>query len=287
MKKTFVPLLMFLGLLASDAAQASDTRPAPAEPSSSNEQLYLTTMADVRRLAEGVILGELSFQPERECRKPPKAPPDQLLKKRYSAKLQPTLAEQSDDIEKYIHRVDLNGDGICDWLREGGEWSRYDRGSIDGRNFLFLGTPDGWRYAGLTKEVRQRLEQSSQAAQSRNKGSVYRPPKSTSAGSPSTLTAFVFEKNNPKPYLVTYRAVEDRDPLIYLSTYTTYSWNNDRDNFYEVPRKQHAAILLFLHQELCGKVPVSIMPNRYTRRFSAPSYSGKTLCTKEESRSTK
>ncbi len=275
-------LVIIFSLVLGEAAQASDSQPVSVIDPYHLKLRHGVTMADVRRLAEGVTLGELSFQPARECRKPPKAPPDRLLKKRYSERLRPNLAYQSDDIETYIHRIDLNGDGICDWLRENAEPTKYDSGSVDPRDFLFLGTPDGWRYPGLTEDVRRSLEQAGKTAGSKDRRSFNKPLKRRNPGFLKTLTAFLFEKNNPKPFVVAYQVIGDRAGLVWLPEYITFRWNDDLDNFDEVPLKQHAAILVFLHEKLCGKEPPNIMPNHNLVRFTYGIANERTLCKREE-----
>ncbi len=280
--KPYLLALLVLSLVLGEAAQASDSQPVSVIDPYHLKLRHGVTMADVRRLAEGVTLGELSFQPERECRKPPKAPPDRLLKKRYNPRLLPNLAAQSDDIERYIHRIDLNGDGICDWLREDAEPTKYDSGSVDPRDFLFLGTPDGWRYPGLSEDVRRSLEQAAKAAGSKDGRSFNKPLKRRNPGFLKTLTAFIFEKNNPRPFVVVYQILDGRERFIELSEYTTHRWNDDLDNFDKVPLNQHAAMLVFLHNKLCGKEPPNIMPNHNLKRFTYPIPNEGTLCKEED-----
>jgi hypothetical protein len=81
---------------------------------------------------------EFSLIPSEPCAVAPKSPPDSILKRRFKVVA----------LTYHVHQLDVNGDGICDWLREGFEENVRDlepENSIRLDKFLFLGTATGWR----------------------------------------------------------------------------------------------------------------------------------------------
>lgn len=282
MKLHIVPFFL-VSALVSYATWGVEVGPGATKNLLSYDLKYGTTITDIRKLAEGVTLGSLSFQQEKSCIKPLKSPPDRLLKRVYKVHEVANLSGQTGELERYIHHIDLNGDGICDWLREGGEPHITDAISGDPRNFLFLGKANGWRYSGLTADAKKRFDEAMRLFKYRTDGLIYKSPKASDyAGFYETLTAFVYEKNNTKPFVVTYQVMEDRVTHIDVSEYRTFRWNSEIDNFDYVPLKQHAAILLFLQNEFCGKDPTKVIPGRDVSRFSSPSYGDTTLCKKAD-----
>lgn len=220
------------------------------------------SMNDIRKLATGVFLGRLSFHSKKSCIKPPQSPPNQLLKRIYEEKDSMRLFAQAGNWADYIHHVDLNGDGICDWLREGAHPHRLDQGGRANSNeFLFLGTKTGWRYSTQTRKGRF-LEQESR----KNPSSPYYG--NGFSGFLAPFVAFVYEETNPKPFIVVQTTSLWPNPYPIVSLFRTFRWNDEIDNFNDALLEQHAIILLFLQKEFCSKDSLKIILGRNVQVFT-------------------
>jgi hypothetical protein len=87
----------------------------------------------------------LSFIPLQKCISPSKSPPKVLLNKTYKIYT---------DVGNW-QIVDINGDGLCDWVRGGYEGYRTDQETPPVREFIYLGTSTGWRTIARSDAYRE------------------------------------------------------------------------------------------------------------------------------------
>ena len=164
-----------------------------------------------------------SFTPPALCKKPPKEPPKRLLNKRYM------VGGYENGFVPDWYRVDLNGDGICDWLRGGIEQSRYDQEAPTAEGSIFLGTPKGWRYWKPTNVKFL-------------PGQFFNP-----------LAAVVYMGNDPRAMVVDYGTLNASDLYVDASAFTVIQWSERYGALRSVDATTTKQVLAFLKRELCVK----------------------------------
>ena len=174
---------------------------------------------------------EFSLTPYKPCKMPPKAPPDHLLRRKF----------QIDNLTFFVHKIDINGDGICDWLREGFRSGRRDQDlmlSDNLENFLFLGTANGWR----------RLKPLPKKYLYPTPGSEY----SNKFGRGSyPIAAAIYQKGRKTPYLLGFNPPE-RTASGNLLFSVLGAWNAKLELLEDVDVEMRRKIINFLAKELCG-----------------------------------
>lgn len=185
---------------------------------------------------------EFSFTPPKPCTVPPKSPPSALLAKKYKV----------GNLTNVIYRLDINGDGICDWLREGFSPTRYDEDPTRWEDFLFLGSNQGWRrLKSLTKnEIRNMAEQRSDYW----RGSI----------PPSPVALVVYKKDYPFPYIVLHAPIAVFYGGISLLDIKIGTWNQSYESFENVDLATREKILFYLAQTFCRE---GIAPEQVAKNF--------------------
>jgi hypothetical protein len=181
---------------------------------------------------------ELSFSPSHGCRKPPKSPPNKFLYKHYE--IYTTFGAWK--------IFDINGDGWCDWVRGGHEGYITDIDSPPMRDFIYLGTPNGWRYFDQAK-----LDEKSKAAiggdnaqsilsKHHNALNFYQP-------------IAIYRKGSAKPYIATVIRYDAASPPPNLEQIEIYQWSEQLDKLLKVHEDERNLIIDFLQSQLCKNPP--------------------------------
>lgn len=202
-------------------------------------------------LAENTSQSQLSFIPPKPCFVPPQAPQKSLLEKKYKV----------GNFTTNIFRADLNGDGICNWVRDGFTQSRYDQEEneiLPLKDFVFIGTKKGWRYIGAEKNIKSNAKENKKIP--RNFKVWWYP-----------IAAIVYDNNSKKPFIVSYSAGEGW-PTVPRNSYFVFQWNDERDFFTDVNPEAQERIMKFIEEEFCTPNPkYSIAENvTYVLSFPAP-----------------
>lgn len=187
-----------------------------------------------------------SFTPPTPCKKPPQAPPPKLLNKKFM------VGGYESGFVPNWHHVDLNGDGICDWLRDGIEQSRYDQESPTFEGSIILGTSKGWR---VWKPANVKF----------SPGQFFNP-----------LAAIVYRNNDPRAIVVFYSTLDASTPSVDLSSFTVTQWSDQDADLRPVDAMTRVQVLAFLKRGLCVAHPKYSVSEGVTDRITAKG-SG-TLC---------
>lgn len=178
---------------------------------------------------------EFSLTPPEPCIVPPRAPPDSLLKKKFKVY----------SLTFDVHRLDVNGDGICDWLREGFVENVRDLESRDVirlDKFLFLGTAKGWRPLKSLPANKKILLEGTKVTLSAVRDGM------------SPFAAALYQKGRRAPLLVAYAPPErtNSGDLLYADIVT---WNVEYEFLESIDRETRTRAFDFLARKLCRDRP--------------------------------
>lgn len=169
---------------------------------------------------------DLSWTPPYACKKPPKAPPRNLLRKTFKH------SEGAPKNWPFMTTVDINGDGWCDWIGQGavGFYVRsdkpYDEDEPQLDDFIYLGMPDGWRR-------------------------IKKPGVSAPAAAGFVDPLFVYSPNNRKPFIVALDGSEIKDVFTPEHVYVS-RWNDHDDRLHDVNPKESERIIHFILKTSCA-----------------------------------
>lgn len=204
---------------------------------------------------------EFSLTPPRPCKVPPKSPPDSLLRRKYKV----------ENLTFYVHQLDLDGDGICDWLREGFETTVRDfEPKEENRrleNFMFLGTHNGWR---RLRPLPRRLWLAAPGSEYWNRFGRGAFP----------IAVAVYQRGKSSPYLVAFDPPE-RTSSGDLALSMIGKWNATYELYEDVDDPTRGKVLKFLAKALCRDGPdpeiaVKDLEWSYARMMVTPQNNG--LC---------
>lgn len=182
-------------------------------------------------------ISNLSLTPTQMCKTPPKSPPKKILD-RFFPDIEGDTRPDSYGVANrpFETRVDINGDGWCDWVSLGGGAPHMYGESPPMKDFLFLGTQSGWRRFGQMKRPNHKL-----------------PPGRID---PSTLVygfqdpLFVYGPERSATYVIVSETQEDiLTPM--MSDVYVYRWNDDLDMLESLTLKARAPIILFIRDTAC------------------------------------
>lgn len=181
---------------------------------------------------------DLSFVPTKTCKKSPVHPSKKLLDRTYKTYM------KVDSWAIY----DINGDGWCDWIRGGHEGYRTDIDTPPMRDFIYLGTPKGWRHFDQSKlEKKSKVEiykgdGGNILSQEDNAYNFYQP-------------IAVYKKDLIKPYIASVVRMDAPAPAPNRDQIEVFQWNDQLDKLLKVPEKDRISVIDFLHNELCKNPP--------------------------------
>jgi hypothetical protein len=207
--------------------------------------------------AQALQLAELSLLPGQTCKTPPKAPPSKLLDKGYHGNF------STGSNAPFIHDVDINGDGWCDWVsiaaqpphRDRVEWAQPLM-----KDFIFLGGKTGWRYFGNKKAIRAYFTE-------HQVGDPW-PYDNDDEVTAFVSPMFIYSKGDLRPYVSTISINQDtydaqeEDVLV-------HRWNDSLDTLIDVNEHDRSIVIRFLRTQFCGKkesLPVGSVPEAVCRK---------------------
>jgi hypothetical protein len=180
----------------------------------------------------------LSFTPFKVCKKPPKAPPAKLLKKTYRTYI---------DVGDWSI-FDINGDGWCDWVRNGNEGHRTDQEEPPIRELIYLGTSKGWRYSEQSEVYK--------AMRKLNGIGV------DNGYMPGYLPAFnfyqpivIYTSTQEKPYIAVVGRDDAPAPPSNREDINVLQWDDRFDKLRYVSDESWTMVVDFLQRELCKNPP--------------------------------
>jgi len=161
---------------------------------------------------------EFTFQPLTPCKIPKKNPPLEFFDKKYNIR----GLEEGYTPDWLI--FDINGDGICDWVREAVEWTIYDQEVMTRKNSIILGTLTGWK---KWKPVNYKDQFD------------------------SPIGVIVYRKNVRRPIIINYSTINERNPSIDLSSFEAFQWNDEIQDLSSIDDELFKRVIDFLKNELC------------------------------------
>lgn len=181
-------------------------------------------------------IADLSLTSTQPCKTPPKAPPYKLLHKKYQTYSIPTNAP-------FDHTVDINGDGWCDWVSRPSELPyQSDMDEPPMEDFIFLGTPTGWRKFGNMKKFRSDTS-------GLNREGGWLSPDSSAFG--FLDVRFIYANGNPVPYVVILAPIFDNRFPLRMEDIGVLQWNNTFDMLHDVNNEVKNTIIEFLRKQNC------------------------------------
>lgn len=181
---------------------------------------------------------KLSFKPFEECKKSPKFPPKYFLEKSYQTYHSPGKWKT----------FDINGDGLCDWVRGGHEGDRRDEDEPRLRDFIYLGTPNGWRH--YAESNIKNMSSNSMLEKSGNK---------IISGRTFALEFFqpiaIYASNQTKPYIAVVTRFDAPAPPPDREKINVLQWNENFDGLVTVSENEKLLVINFLQMELCKNSP--------------------------------
>ena len=181
---------------------------------------------------------ELSFAALKICKKSPVSVPNELFHKHY--KIYTAFGDWK--------IFDINGDGWCDWIRGGHEGYRTDIDSPPMRDFIYLGTPNGWRYfdkneigemsqGDIDDDKKEKV-----LSKDYNALNFYQP-------------LAIYKNGDIKPYIVSVIRYDAPAPPPNRENINVYQWDDRIDKLRKVSSGNRNLIINFLHDQLCKNPP--------------------------------
>jgi hypothetical protein len=176
----------------------------------------------------------LSFSPLQNCKMSPKAPPKNLLEKAYKI---------YNNVEHW-QTVDINGDGWCDWIRGGYEGYRTDQEDPPMREFIYLGTSNGWREIAQSEAYRKALKGKSR---SETKGLMLPYIEAFNFNQP----IFVYSSARSAPYVVVTSRPDAPAPYPEIEDILVMRWDGAYDLLRFVEEPERRKVIAFTKHEIC------------------------------------
>lgn len=176
----------------------------------------------------------LSFVPFHICQKPPISPPQKLLNRSYKTYMQ---------VGSWTI-FDINGDGWCDWVRGGHEGFARDSEDPPMRDFIYLGTPKGWRHFDRAEKIEKS-----------NKYLGIKNEKNMLSQNHNALNFFqpvaIYSRDQAKPYIATVVRYDAPAPPPNRDQIDIYQWDDQIDKLVGVSEKERDAVIDFLRDKFC------------------------------------
>ena len=189
--------------------------------------------------ARSAPASELSLKPVRACQAPPSGP-GKLLDQAY-----PNFSTAGNG--PFIHNVDINGDGWCDWVSTGAQPPHREGVELEQplmKDFVFLGSKNGWRRFGNQKAIRAYYEQ----------GDFDRPAPYDGKAEVTAFVSplFIYRKADPRPYVAAIAIAQDVLDAK-AQNVVVYRWDDGFDTLLAVDQRERAEVVQFLQTQYCAR----------------------------------
>jgi hypothetical protein len=181
---------------------------------------------------------EFSLAPYVPCNSPPRAPSKAILEKQYRTYMPVGL----------WHTFDINGDGLCDWIRNGREGLRYDIDAVPMIEMIYLGTSSGWRkFETKIKSwvINGKIEESDRTHVHGFGDAIgfYQPFP-------------VYRKGYRKPFVVVVERIDGPAPPPDTDKIDVLEWDDDFDSLRVVSGGSRGNVVRFLRSSFCGRAQI-------------------------------
>lgn len=187
-----------------------------------------------------------SLDPYAACKFSPQPPPKSILEKKYQTHM---------PMGRW-HILDINGDGLCDWVRNGREGFRYDIDAVPLSDMIYLGTPSGWR----NFETRPRNSKIKAMAADFDEEHLHGFAEAHGFYQPIS----VYRKGHTKPYIIVVERMDAPAPPPNIDAIDVLEWDDNFDSFRIVRGNIRLEVLEFLRSRFCNRPDI-------------PQYDGETL----------
>jgi hypothetical protein len=181
---------------------------------------------------------ELSLVPYISCKLSPKAPSKSVLEKNYRTYMPVGI----------WHIFDINGDGLCDWIRNGREGFRYDIDVVPMIEMIYLGTSSGWR----------KFETRSKSQAMNNK--MEEVDRTLVRGFGDAIGFYqpfpVYRKGYGKPFVVVVERIDGPAPPPDTNKIDVLEWDDDFDSLRVVNGEGRENVVRFLRSSFCGRAQI-------------------------------
>lgn len=179
-----------------------------------------------------------SLIPYEKCKHSPRSPSKSMLQKSYRTYIS----------VGYWHVFDINGDGWCDWIRNGRQGHRFDVDSVPMIEMIYLGTPAGWRTFEMKHSIDLRLVSLDSIDQIHLHGfaeayGFYQPIP-------------VYRKHYKKPLVVAVSRIDAPAPPPDIESINVFEWDDDTDNLRYVQGQLRNELLGFLKEKYCKSTQI-------------------------------
>lgn len=176
-----------------------------------------------------------SFAPYFKCKLPPRFPSSSVLGRQYQTYI---------SVGKW-HIYDINGDGWCDWVRNGRQGYRSDIEVAPMSEMIYLGTPTGWRNFETMKNPRFIEDPLDSVRKIHLWGfgdayGFYQPIP-------------IYRKGLRKPFVVAVSRIDAPAPPPNIESIDVLEWDDDTDNLRYVSGARKDEVINFLKISYCNR----------------------------------
>jgi hypothetical protein len=175
-----------------------------------------------------------SFEPLQKCMLSGRPPPKALLTKRYKIYT---------GLEKWRLK-DINGDGICDWIRGGYEGYRTDQEAPPVGEFIYLGTSTGWRKIAQSK---RHIREQGREDRVATRGVLEPYVEAYNFYAP----VFIYSPNRRAPYVLSLSRPDAPAPAPGIDDVLVMRWDDSYDLLRFISENERLAVLGFAKIEVC------------------------------------
>ncbi|MBK4733342.1 hypothetical protein [Noviherbaspirillum pedocola] len=176
----------------------------------------------------------LSLKPYVKCMVPPHPPSQLILGKQYQTYI---------PVGKW-HVFDINGDGWCDWVRNGRQGYRSDVDVVPMIEMIYLGTSTGWR----NFETKRKFQSAIDSLDSIDKIHLYGFAEAYGFFQPIPI----YRKGSMKPFIVAVSRVDAPAPPPDIDSINVLQWDDDTDNLRYVSGNGKDEVVEFLRTNYCN-----------------------------------
>jgi hypothetical protein len=187
----------------------------------------------------------LSFNPIKKCKISPTAPPANLLERTYKI---------YNNLEAW-KILDINGDSWCDWVRGGYEGSREDQDGPPMRDFIYLGTPNGWREIAQSGAYKDILKRKNRAE---TKGLMLPYIEAFNFYQP----LFIYSSIHSAPYVLTASRPDGPAPYPEVEDIFVMRWDSTYDLLRFVGEVERRQVIAFTKFAVCKSGKTSLNDGR-------------------------
>lgn len=186
-------------------------------------------------LCEAAYSGEnFSLAPYVKCVVPPHSPSSLMLGKQYQTYI---------SVGKW-HIFDINGDGWCDWVRNGWQGYRSDVDVVPMIEMIYLGTPTGWRHFETKGKSQAAMDPFDSIDKIHLRGfaeayGFYQPIP-------------IYRKSSRKPLVVTVSRMDAPAPPPDINSINILEWDDDTDNLRYISGNKREDVIGFLKENYCN-----------------------------------